>query len=138
MSEKFQTFFYLTLFLLTIKILVIIKGGIQMKCLYCNKDTQKDYCSQECQQKAEQYYQKQRKGMPVFAVVALIAVGVALLWNHPYRTTISLILLGLDFIVFPFTKASTIRRSGIQKSITIARIIGGIALLSGIISYFFI
>ena len=109
-----------------------------MKCLYCGKETQKDYCSQECQKKAEQYYRKQRKGMPVFAVVALIAIGIALLWNHPYRTTISLILLGLDFIAFPFTKASTIRRSGIQKSITIASIIGGIALLSGIISYFFL
>lgn len=109
-----------------------------MKCLYCGKETQKDYCSQECRQKAEQYYQKQRKGMPIFAVVALIAIGIALLWNHPYRTTISLVLLGLDFIVFPFTKASTIRRSGIQKSMRIARIIGAIALLAGILSYFFI
>lgn len=109
-----------------------------MKCLYCGKETQKDYCSQECQQKAEQYYQNQRKDMPVFAVVALIAIGMALLWNSPYRTTLSLILLGLDFIIFPFTKASTIRRSGIQKSMTIARCIGGIALLFGIVSYFFL
>lgn len=108
-----------------------------MKCLYCGKETQnKDYCSQSCQQKAELYYQRQRKEMPLFAIIALIAIGLALLWNHPYRTSISLILLGLDFMIFPFTKASTIRRSGIQKSIHIARIMGGIAVFAGIMSYF--
>ncbi|WP_041139521.1 hypothetical protein [Beduini massiliensis] len=109
-----------------------------MKCHYCFKDTQKEYCSQECEQKVKLYEQKQRKGMPIFAIVALIAIGIALLWDSPYRTTISLVLLGLDFIFFPFTKASTIRRIGIRKSIITARMIGGIALLVGIVSYFFL
>ena len=125
------------------------------KCDYCAKEISyfDQYCCDECQKKAIEFYDMQEKYAKIFSVingicVFAIPIGLFVL-SFTARIGFSMIalatfILGLMIILLPFPVENMISSMKIKKAVKVTRIIGlallivGIALLIADIILFFI
>ena len=112
------------------------KGMLRMKkCEYCAKEISyyDQYCSDECQIKANRYYELSDKFAKIFLVINVIGVfgipvGLFLMSISKYVGAVvasgSCVVLGIMLICLPFPTESMIKKYKIKKAMTITRIVG--------------
>lgn len=120
------------------------------KCDYCAKEITyfEQYCSDECQRRANKYYETSEKYGKLFSVINLICVfGIPVgLFLFPFSKTVGTVLasvccvvLGIMLLFLPFPTEGMISKLKLQKSMKITRIIGASVILLGflIIGFYF-
>jgi hypothetical protein len=94
----------------------------------------------EHEAKLRRFYDRVRSYAPLFlGVIAISLLGMTMsiiyrenYWWTAYIFSMSFVSLGLVSILFPFCTPETIAMMGVAKSITIARIIGGVVFALGV------
>ncbi len=120
------------------------------KCDYCAKEITyfEQYCSDECQRKANKYYETGEKYGKLFSVINVICVfGIPVgLFLFPFSKTVGTVIasvccvaLGIMLLFLPFPTEGMISRFKLQKSMKITRIIGASVIALGflIIGFYF-
>lgn len=111
------------------------------KCKYCNKkNIGNDYCSDDCKNKGEMYFNYWKKykyffGLIVAMSIFIIITQISLYPEYIIVSKILTVVLGLTFLVFPF--GNTIDEIGIKNTIYIIRTISTILIMLGIVSIVF-
>lgn len=103
-----------------------------MICRCCGKQSESDYCTDECSieyAKHEAFVSKYKSVCLGCIVISLILMCAPL----PYIMLMGFVLLGTTIIVFPFVTQSTIDMFGLKKSKKISRGVGAILYCMGII-----
>lgn len=114
------------------------------KCDYCAKEISyhEQYCSDDCQRKANQYYEKYEKFARLFTVVNTVCVfgiPIGLFFMSFLRvlgTCISAgscVVLGVMLILFPFPTEGMIRKYKLEKSLKITRFVGVGVIVLGVL-----
>lgn len=120
------------------------------KCDYCAKEITyfEQYCSDECQRRANKYYETSEKYGKLFSVINVICVfGIPVgLFLFPFSKSVGTVLasvccvvLGIMLLFLPFPTEGMISKLKLQKSIKITRIIGASVIALGflIIGFYF-
>lgn len=116
------------------------------KCDYCAKEITyfEQYCSEECQAKAMQYYEKCEKYEKLFSIVNAICVfgipvGIFLFAFlqeiGAIIATASCIILGTLILFLPFPTEGTIIKHKIQKAMKLTRILGIALIAFGVVLF---
>lgn len=116
------------------------------KCDYCGKEISyfDQYCSDDCQREANNFYEFREKYTKVFSMLNIIGVfgipvGIFLfsMVNAVGATIIAfaLTLLGIAVTLMPFPTDNMISKNKIQKSVKQTRILGIILLVLGILAF---
>lgn len=120
------------------------------KCDYCAKEITyfEQYCSDECQRRANKYYETSEKYGKLFSVINVICVfGIPVgLFLFPFSKSVGTVLaseccvvLGIMLLFLPFPTEGMISKLKLQKSMKITRIIGASVIALGflIIGFYF-
>ena len=120
------------------------------KCDYCAKVITyfEQYCSDECQRRANKYYETSEKYGKLFSVINVICVfGIPVgLFLFPFSKSVGTVLasvccvvLGIMLLFLPFPTEGMISKLKLQKSMKITRIIGASVIALGflIIGFYF-
>lgn len=118
------------------------------KCNYCGKEVsyQDFYCSDECQNNANKFYDMQEKIstiMGIFNGVCVMSIGIGLFVFSffkevgAYMVSVPLLILGLLFLLFPMPADVMIEKYKIQKSVKLTKLIAIILLALGAIALTF-
>ena len=120
------------------------------KCDYCAKEITyfEQYCSDECQRRANKYYETSEKYGKLFSVINVICVfGIPVgLFLFPFAKSVGTVLasvccvvLGIMLLFLPFPTEGMISKLKLQKSMKITRIIGASVIALGflIIGFYF-
>lgn len=120
------------------------------KCDYCSKEITyfEQYCSDECQRRANKYYETSEKYGKLFSVINVICVfGIPVgLFLFPFSKSVGTVLasvccvvLGIMLLFLPFPTEGMISKLKLQKSMKITRIIGASVIALGflIIGFYF-
>ncbi|MEE0963694.1 MAG: hypothetical protein U0L73_05695 [Ruminococcus bromii] len=120
------------------------------KCDYCAKEITyfEQYCSDECQRRANKYYETSEKYGKLFSVINVICVfGIPVgLFLFPFSKSVGTVLasvccvvLGIMLLFLPFPTEGMISKLKLQKSMKITRIIGASVIVLGflIIGFYF-
>ena len=113
------------------------------QCEYCGKEISyhEIYCSEDCQIKANRFYERCEKfSIPFTAVNTVcvfgIPIGLFLMSFLKVLGTVvasgSCIVLGLMLIIFPFPTEGMIKKFKIKKAIKIVRILGIAVIVLGL------
>ena len=105
------------------------------KCEYCAKEISyfEQYCSDECQEKANKYYEMCEKYGKIFSVINAICVfGIPIgIFLFPFTKVIgtviaslSCVILGIMLVLLPFPTENMISKQKIHKATKLTRIIG--------------
>ena len=111
------------------------------KCKYCNKkNIEDDFCSDDCKNKGERYFNYWKKykyffGLIIAISIFVIIMQVALYPEYIIVSKILTLVLGLTFFIFPF--GNTIDSIGIKNTVYIVRTISTILIILGIVSIVF-
>lgn len=114
------------------------------KCDYCAKEISyhEMYCSDECQNKTNEFYELREKYQKPFSVINgifVVAIGICIFLYSFIRDVgaiggaSSLLILGVMYLFLPFPPDVMIRKYKLKKSIFFSRIIAGVLLLLGVI-----
>ena len=120
------------------------------KCDYCAKEITyfEQYCSDECQRRANKYYETSEKYGKLFSVINVTCVfGIPVgLFLFPFSKSVGTVLasvccvvLGIMLLFLPFPTEGMISKLKLQKSMKITRIIGASVIALGflIIGFYF-
>ena len=120
------------------------------KCDYCAKEITyfEQYCFDECQRRANKYYETSEKYGKLFSVINVICVfGIPVgLFLFPFSKSVGTVLasvccvvLGIMLLFLPFPTEGMISKLKLQKSMKITRIIGASVIALGflIIGFYF-
>jgi len=120
------------------------------KCDYCAKEITyfEQYCSDECQRRANKYYETSEKYGKLFSVINVICVfGIPVgLFLFTFSKSVGTVLasvccvvLGIMLLFLPFPTEGMISKLKLQKSMKITRIIGASVIALGflIIGFYF-
>ena len=120
------------------------------KCDYCAKEITyfEQYCSDECQRRANKYYETSEKYGKLFSVINVICVfGIPVgLFLFPFSKSVGTVLasvccvvLGIMLLFLPCPTEGMISKLKLQKSMKITRIIGASVIALGflIIGFYF-
>ena len=118
------------------------------KCEYCAKEISyhEMYCSDECQNSANKYYDLRERFQKPYAVINgifVIAVGVCIFLYSFVRDVgaiggaSALMILGLMYFFLPFAPDVMIHKYKLQKSLFIAKIIAAVIFTLGVIVLIF-
>lgn len=121
---------------------------IMKKCEYCAKEISyhEMYCCDECQNRANKYYDLKEKFQKPYAVINgifVIAIGVCIFLYSFLRDVgaiggaSSLLILGLMYFFLPFPPEIMIHKYKLKKSILITKIIAGVIFALGLIVLIF-
>lgn len=114
------------------------------KCEYCAKEISyhEMYCSDECQNQANHFFEMREKYQKLFSVIngiAVLAIGICLFLYSFTRGVgaiggaAALLILGVMYFFLPFPPDVMIQKRKLKKSIFITKIIAGVLILLGII-----
>ena len=116
------------------------------KCEYCAKEISyhEMYCSDECQNKANKFYEKREKYQKVFSVINgifVLAIGICI-FLYAFTSgigsigaAVSMIILGVMYLFLPFPPEIIIHKFKLKKAIFISRVIAGILILIAVIVF---
>lgn len=118
------------------------------RCEYCAKEISyhEIYCSEECQNGANAFYDMRDRITSVMSVingVGVMSIGIGMFVFSFFREvgafmiTIPLVILGLLYTLFPVPADVMIQKNKIKKAQKTTRIIGLVLLVLGIISTVF-
>ncbi|MGL4741984.1 MAG: DUF2116 family Zn-ribbon domain-containing protein [Sarcina sp.] len=107
---------------------------MKKNCPYCNKKIfeEENFCSHICEQKYNNflnYYKKTKFLFVIGIILTLLLPVLSFLTKNAILANLSLLLLGLTIILFPFTTPETTSMLGVKKSILIARFFGALTIL---------
>lgn len=114
------------------------------KCDYCAKEISyhEMYCSDECQNKTNQFYELREKYQKPFSVINgifVMVIGVCIFLYSFIRDVgaiggaSALLILGVMYFFLPFPPDVMIRKYKLKKSIFISKIIAGVLFFLGVI-----
>ena len=114
------------------------------KCEYCSKEISyhEMYCSDECQNGANRYYDLREKFQKPYAVINgifVISIGICIFLYSFLRDVgaiggaASLLILGLLYFVLPFPPEVMIHKYQLKKSIKITKIIACVVFALGLL-----
>ena len=117
---------------------------LMKKCEYCAKEISyhEMYCSDECQDNTNKFYDLREKHQKLFAVVngiCVIAIGICIFLYSFLRdvgalgAAFALIILGIMYFFLPFPPDIMIHKYKLKKSLMICRIVAAILFVIGII-----
>ena len=112
------------------------------KCEYCAKEISyhEMYCSDECQNSANRFYDLREKFQKPYSVVNgifVIAIGICIFLYSFLRdvgaigASSSLLILGVMYYFLPFPPEVMIHKYQLKKSIKITKIIAGVIFFLG-------
>lgn len=115
------------------------------KCEYCAKEISyhEIYCSDECQDGANKFYDmrdKTEKIIAIFNGVCVMSIGIgififSMMQNlGGYMVSIPMVILGILFLLFPIPADVMIQKMRIKKALKVTRIIALVVFLLGIIA----
>ena len=114
------------------------------KCEYCAKEISyhEFYCSDECQNAANAFFEMREKFQKPFSVINaifVIAIGICI-FLYAFSSNIgavgaavSMLILGVMYFFLPFPPDIMIHKYKLKKAILITKIIAGILFLLGVI-----
>ena len=114
------------------------------KCEYCAKEISyhEQYCGDDCQIKANRYYENSERFAKLFMVVNVVCVfgiPVGLFILSVVKNVGAAIaggscaLLGLMLLIFPFPTEGMVKKFGIKKAQIITRIVGLACFVLGLL-----
>lgn len=118
------------------------------KCEYCAKEISyhEMYCSDECQNSANRYYDIKDKFQKVYAVINgifVIAIGVCI-FLYSFLPDVgaiggaaALLILGIMYFFLPYPPEVMIHKYKLKKSIKITKIIAGVVFTLGVMVLIF-
>ena len=117
---------------------------LMKKCEYCAKEISyhEMYCSDECQDNTNKFYDLREKYQKLFAVVngiCVIAIGICIFLYSFLRdvgalgAAFALIILGIMYFFLPFPPDIMIHKYKLKKSLMICKIVAAILFVIGII-----
>ncbi len=113
------------------------------KCEYCAKEISyhEMYCSDECENKSYDFFDKRDKFQTFFSVINgifVLAIGVCI-FLYSFMPAVglfgiasSLLILGTMYMFLPFPPDLFIEKYKLKKAIQLARIIAGVLLALGV------
>ena len=115
------------------------------KCEYCAKEISyhEMYCSDECQNGANKFYDMRDRISKVIAIfngICVMSIGLGLFIFSmfkdigAYMVSIPMVILGILFLLFPVPADVMIQKMKIKKAVNVTRYIAGILLVLGIIA----
>ncbi len=118
------------------------------KCEYCAKEISyhEIYCSDECQNGANDFYDMREKITTIMSIIngiSVMSIGIGLFVFSFYKeigafmVAIPLVILGLLYILFPVPADVMIVKNKIEKAQKTTRTIGLVMLILGIIATIF-
>lgn len=118
------------------------------RCDYCAREISyhEMYCSDECQNGANRFYDLREKFQKLFAVIngiCVIAVGVCIFLYSFLRDVgalggaSALMILGVMYFFLPFPPDVMIHKYKLKKSLMITKIIAGVIFALGLIVLIF-
>ncbi len=118
------------------------------KCEYCAKEISyhEIYCSDECQNGANNFYDMREKITTIMSIIngiSVMSIGIGLFVFSFYKeigafmVAIPLVILGLLYILFPVPADVMIEKNKIKKAQNTTRKIGLVMLIIGIIATIF-
>ena len=127
--------------MIRVKIPVVIN---MKKCEYCAKEISyhEMFCSDECQNASNKFYEKREKYQKPFSVINgifVLAIGICLFLYAFTREigaigmAVSILVLGIMYLFLPFPPEIMIHKFKLKKAILISRVIAGVLILIGII-----
>lgn len=113
------------------------------KCEYCAKEISyhQQYCDEECQRKALDFYSLREKFTAVFSVINLIcifAIPIGLVvFSFARRIGFSMVafavaILGVTVTLLPFPTENMLKDMKIKRAVQVTRIVGIVLLAVGI------
>ncbi|MFA6887344.1 MAG: hypothetical protein WCQ65_10295 [Fermentimonas sp.] len=112
-----------------------------MKCIYCNKDCQGEYCSGECENKV-MILEKSAEKYSVLFLLLLFASMLFLIPGIVFNDYLAaffgamFLVMGLTLIIFPFGTPETNKSWGVKKTVMVVRVMGIIMVTGGTASIF--
>ncbi len=107
-----------------------------MKCKWCNRQCQGDYCSPECRSLYLRYEYRVEKYSVLFYVGVLapflLMLGSLFVGDPEAWFGLVLILEGVTFTLLPFGTPETCEAIGVEKTVDILRAVGLIFLVAGV------
>ena len=118
------------------------------KCEFCAKEISyhEFYCSDECQNGANAFFELREKYQKFFGVINgifVIAIGICIFlyaFSHDVGAlgaSVSMMILGIMYFFLPFPPEVMIHRYKLKKAIFLTRVIAGILFLLGVIAMLF-
>lgn len=115
------------------------------KCEYCAKEISyhEMYCSDECQNGANKFYDMRdsvTKAIAIFNGICVMSIGIGIFIFSmvrnigAYMISIPMVILGLLFLFFPIPADVMIQKMKIKKAIDVTRIIAVVLLVLGIVA----
>jgi uncharacterized membrane protein len=110
-----------------------------MKCLYCGKECEGRFCSDECDSRAQSYQERVDKVNEAALVLTLMAVMVvfavvSIIFGLQLSVGLMLLIIGLIFVPYPFVNTDTFEYMCIRTSILLMRAISAVFILVGCIA----
>ena len=113
------------------------------KCEYCAKEISyhEMYCSDECQDGANKYYELREKFQKPYSIINgifVIAVGICIFLYSFMRDVgaigggSALVILGIMYFLLPFAPDVMIHKYKLKKSILITKIIAAVVFAIGV------
>ncbi len=113
------------------------------KCEYCAKEISyhEMYCSDECQDGANKYYELREKYQKPYSIINgifVIAVGICIFLYSFMRDVgaigggSALVILGIMYFLLPFAPDVMIHKYKLKKSILITKIIAAVVFAIGV------
>lgn len=107
-----------------------------MKCLYCGKICDGQFCCSECESKTQSYQEKVERvsvAAIIFAFLAVMVVFavVAIVFDYHLGLGIMFAGIGLIFVPYPYVNTDTLEYMCIRTSILMMRIISAVCIVIG-------
>ena len=114
------------------------------KCEYCAKEIsyQEMYCSDECQNASNKFYEMRDKYQKPFSIINgifVLAIGICIFLYAFTRgigaigAAVSMIILGIMYLFLPFHPEIMIHKFKLKKAIFISRVIAGVLILIAVV-----
>lgn len=114
------------------------------KCEYCAKEISyhEMFCSDECQNSSNRFYEMREKYQKPFSVINgifVLAIGICLFLYAFTREigaigmSVSMLVLGVMYLFLPFPPEIMIHKFKLKKAILISRVIAGALILIGVV-----
>ena len=124
-------------FMIRVRIPVVIN---MKKCEYCAKEISyhEMFCSDECQNASNKFYEMREKYQKPFSVINgifVLAIGICIFLYAFTRgigaigASVSMLILGVMYLFLPFPPEIMIHKFKLKKAICLSRVIAGALIL---------
>ena len=95
-----------------------------MRCLYCGKETEGEYCSEYCREMTARFQDRAEnnaKWIVLGIVLSLLIIPVSYVTGRPHLAVLCMAGIGLTFLIFPYGTPETNSRGGVRRGILYVR-----------------